>query len=76
MTGVIAYLRNMNTLDVATVKAGDSSRGRAVFEGKGKCASCHRVGPVGSRVAPNLSDIGSLAARDPCSAPSSRRAPR
>jgi cytochrome c oxidase cbb3-type subunit III len=59
MTGVIAYLRNMNTLDAATVKAGDRSRGRAIFEGKGKCASCHRVGPVGSRVGPNLSDIGS-----------------
>jgi putative heme-binding domain-containing protein len=59
MAGIIAYLRNMNTLDVATIKAGDSTRGRAIFEGKGKCASCHRAGPVGSRVGPNLSDIGS-----------------
>ena len=59
MTGVIAYLRNMNATDTATVKAGDVSRGRAVFEGKGGCAACHRIGRVGSRVAPNLSDIGS-----------------
>ena len=28
--------------------------------GKGDCASCHRVGPEGSRVAPNLSDIGAI----------------
>ena len=59
MAGVIAYLRNMNTFDTATVKAGDVARGRAVFDGKGGCAACHRIGRVGSRVAPNLSDIGS-----------------
>lgn len=60
MAGIIAYLRNMNTLDVATVKAGDATRGRTVFEGKGTCASCHRVGATGSRVAPNLSEIGTV----------------
>jgi putative heme-binding domain-containing protein len=59
MTGVIAYLRNMNTYDSATIKAGDATRGRALFEGKGQCLNCHRVGALGSRVGPNLSDIGS-----------------
>ena len=59
MAGITAYLRNMNSLDTANVKGGDASRGRAIFEGKGGCAACHRVGRVGSRVAPNLSDIGS-----------------
>src|SRR5688572_30660433 len=58
MAGITAYLRNMNTFDTASVKAGDAARGRAVFEGKGGCAACHRVGRLGSRVAPNLSDIG------------------
>ena len=58
MAGIIAYLRNMNSFDTATVKAGDVARGRAIFEGKGTCVSCHRVGRIGSRVAPNLSDIG------------------
>jgi putative heme-binding domain-containing protein len=59
MAGITAYLRNMNTFDTASVKAGNISRGRAIFEGKGGCIACHRVGRVGSRVAPNLSDIGS-----------------
>ncbi len=59
MAGVIAYLRNMNAFDNATVKAGDAARGRLVFEGKGGCTACHRIGAIGSRVAPNLSDIGS-----------------
>jgi putative heme-binding domain-containing protein len=62
-TAVVAYLRNMNTFDTATVKTGDAARGRAVVEGKGTCLQCHRIGRAGSRVAPNLSDIGS--ARSP-----------
>ena len=60
MSRVIAYLRNMNTFDAATMKTGDVARGRAVFDGKGACLQCHRVGRAGSRVAPNLTDIGSL----------------
>jgi putative heme-binding domain-containing protein len=60
MTAVVAYLRNMNTFDTATVRTGDAARGRAVVEGKGACLQCHRIGRAGSRVAPNLSDIGSV----------------
>ena len=60
MAGVIAYLRNMNSFDAATVKTGDIARGRALFEGKGGCTTCHRVGAAGARTGPNLSDIGAL----------------
>jgi cytochrome c oxidase cbb3-type subunit III len=58
MDGIIAYLRNMNTQDSAAVAIGDAARGRAIYDGKGGCASCHRVGRTGSHVAPNLSGIG------------------
>jgi len=58
LTGIVAYLRNMNSFDRGSVKAGDAGRGQAVFDGKGACARCHRVGAQGSRVAPDLSDIG------------------
>jgi len=58
IAGIIAYLRNMNTFDRGSMKTGDAGRGRTVFEGKGDCARCHRVDAQGSRVAPNLSDIG------------------
>src|SRR5580765_2050802 len=44
--------------DRGSVKAGDAGRGRAVVDGKGGCARCHRIGEQGSRVAPDLSDIG------------------
>jgi putative heme-binding domain-containing protein len=60
MAGIIAYLRNMNSFDAATVKTGNVVRGRAVFEGKGACTKCHRVGRVGSHAGPNLTDIGSV----------------
>src|SRR4051794_15070902 len=60
ITGIIAYLRNMNTFDRGSVKAGDANRGCALVDGKGDCARCHRVGAQGSRVAPDLTDIGAV----------------
>jgi quinoprotein glucose dehydrogenase len=58
MAGIIAYLRNMNSFDRGSVKAGDAARGRTVADGKGDCGRCHRVGAQGSRVGPDLSDVG------------------
>jgi cytochrome c oxidase cbb3-type subunit 3 len=58
--GIIAYLRNMNTFDAGSAKPGDVDRGRALFEGRGNCTRCHRVGATGARVAPDLSDIGAI----------------
>jgi putative heme-binding domain-containing protein len=58
LTGLVAYLRNMNTFDSGSVKPGDETRGHAIVEGKGACLSCHRIDNVGSRKAPDLSDVG------------------
>ena len=60
VSGIIAYLRNMNSFDRGSVKPGDAARGRAIVDGKGACLRCHRVAGTGSRVAPDLSDIGSV----------------
>ncbi len=60
LTGIVAYLRNMNTFDRGSTKGGDAAHGRVVFEGKGACLSCHRVNHVGSRKAPDLSDVGAM----------------
>jgi putative heme-binding domain-containing protein len=62
MTAVIAYLRNMREFDGRAVALGDASRGKTIFEGKGGCVTCHRANGAGSRVAPDLSDIGSVRA--------------
>src|SRR5436190_4376396 len=58
IAGIIGFLRNMNAFDRGSVKLGDAGRGRTTFEGKGNCTRCHRIGAQGSRVAPDLSDIG------------------
>ncbi len=58
LTGIVAYLRNMNAFDRGSVKIGDANRGKMAFDGKGACTTCHRVGQQGSRVAPDLSDVG------------------
>ena len=61
LTGVIAYLRNMN-YEPDAVTLGDGARGRVVFEGKGDCMRCHRVKGQGPRVAPELTAIGTMRA--------------
>jgi putative heme-binding domain-containing protein len=58
---IVLYLRQMAEMTSGTqFSNGDSTRGKALFEGKGGCTSCHRVTGAGSRVGPDLSDIGSL----------------
>jgi putative heme-binding domain-containing protein len=60
LTGIVAYVRSMRDLHAAATAAGDASRGGEIFAGKGACTSCHRVNGQGSRLAPDLSDIGSI----------------
>ncbi len=60
LAGLVAYLRSMGDVDASGVSLGDPGRGRRLFEGKGECASCHRVNGVGPRAAPDLSRIGAL----------------
>lgn len=64
LTGVIAFIR-AGFDRTSTVKIGGATAGRALFEGKGACGTCHRVSGRGPRLAPDLSDIG--LARTPAS---------
>ncbi len=57
---IVAYLRSLAESRKSVAAAGDASRGKALFDGKGGCASCHRVNGTGSRVGPDLSRIGQL----------------
>jgi putative heme-binding domain-containing protein len=58
LTGLIAFLRTMGDVDPGTLVLGDADRGRALFTGAGECLSCHRRGGQGSRLGPDLTDIG------------------
>jgi putative heme-binding domain-containing protein len=75
LTAIIAYVRSGFDTS-ASIRVGDPTRGRAVFQGKGECGTCHRVAGRGPRSAPDLSDVGVARApamldrsvRDPSSA--------
>lgn len=58
--GLIAFIRAGFDPSGTAVKVGNVDRGRALFSGKGGCATCHRVNGTGPRAAPDLSDIGAL----------------
>jgi len=60
ITGIVAYIRNFNAVDRASIKLGDAIRGQALFQGKGQCGTCHRVNGVGPRSAPDLSEVGAV----------------
>jgi putative heme-binding domain-containing protein len=55
---IVAYLRTIAADTRSTSAPGDAGRGKAIFEGKGNCASCHRVRGNGSRSGPDLTDVG------------------
>jgi len=56
---VIAYLHSFATNPAPQSSlVGDPARGKELFEHKGGCSTCHRVGTSGSRLGPNLTDIG------------------
>ena len=57
---LVAFLRAMHDTRATAKGSGDATSGMAVFEGKGGCFNCHRVRGKGSRLGPDLSDIGSL----------------
>jgi putative heme-binding domain-containing protein len=58
--GIVSFVRNMDVVETGSVVRGNASTGRVLYEGKGKCNTCHRVNGQGSRTGPNLSDVGSL----------------
>jgi putative heme-binding domain-containing protein len=59
---IVAFLRSAAPAanGGTRVVRGDGAKGRSIFEGKGRCATCHRVNGVGPRVAPDLTDIGAI----------------
>lgn len=58
LSGVIAFIRAGFDPEGVAIRIGDPARGKAIYDGKGECAACHRVNGVGSRIAPDLSDVG------------------
>jgi putative heme-binding domain-containing protein len=58
LTGVVAFIRAGLDANTPSIRIGTPARGKTIVEGKGGCLSCHRIGAVGSRAAPDLTDVG------------------
>jgi len=57
---IVAYIHSLRTAPPTVTAASGKSPGQAIFEGKGGCLGCHRVGGKGAYSGPDLSDIGIL----------------
>jgi putative heme-binding domain-containing protein len=55
---IVSFLRSVAASSQATVARGDPGRGRALFEGKGQCLTCHGLNGKGSRLGPDISEVG------------------
>lgn len=64
LTGIVSYLRNMNSADAKGALIGNPGRGKELFSGSGNCATCHAINGRGPRVAPDLGDVGALRTAD------------
>jgi putative heme-binding domain-containing protein len=58
---LLAYIRSMHE---SATGSGDAVRGRSLFESKGGCLACHRVNGNGSRLGPDLSEVGEIRTAD------------
>ena len=56
---IVAYLRSVGGAG-GLATTGDPARGKAAFDGRGRCQSCHGAGGGGSRTAPSLADVGAV----------------
>jgi cytochrome c oxidase cbb3-type subunit 3 len=57
---IVAYLRSVAATKRTATAAGDPLRGKTLFEGKGKCVTCHIVDGAGGRLGPELTRIGQV----------------
>jgi putative heme-binding domain-containing protein len=57
---IVAYLRSLAQSAAPSVPLGDAARGQVMVEGKGRCLTCHSIRGTGSRVGPNLTEIGAM----------------
>jgi quinoprotein glucose dehydrogenase len=54
---MVAYIRSVARHESANLP-GNAASGEKIFWGKGSCGSCHRVGPKGVDIGPDLSNAG------------------
>ena len=63
LNALAAYVHSLNPESVQSSAAGDPSKGRVFFFGKGGCATCHMVHGRGEPTGPDLSNSGARCRR-------------
>ncbi|MCZ2080280.1 MAG: PQQ-binding-like beta-propeller repeat protein [Bryobacterales bacterium] len=79
LDALAALLRSLNAPAAQAVATGDAAAGKAFFEGRGQCTSCHMVTGAGRAIGPDLSNAGNEMTveelREALTQPSARLAP-
>lgn len=55
---IVAYIRNIRSTASDNDVPGNVQNGMEIYQGKGKCASCHMIRGQGGLIGPDLSSIG------------------
>lgn len=55
---VVAYVRRLGTAGAEEKATGNATAGKALYESKGACATCHAVNGKGGLLGPELTEIG------------------
>jgi putative heme-binding domain-containing protein len=80
LRSIVAYLRTLQGNPVERTLPGDTSRGKDLFVGKGKCSSCHTIRGEGGFFASDLSEYANgrspEAVRDAILSPNKNLDPR
>ena len=55
---MVAFVKRLGNAGLDEKAPGDPAAGRAVYEGKGRCQTCHSIGGAGGSLGPDLIDVG------------------
>jgi putative heme-binding domain-containing protein len=57
---LIAFIRSLSAPASESLINGDAGKGRSIYYGTGRCATCHSIRGNGGLLGPDLSDIGAV----------------
>jgi putative heme-binding domain-containing protein len=55
---MVAFVKRIGSAGLGEKATGDAVMGKLIYEGKGRCATCHSIGRDGGSLGPDLSGVG------------------